>query len=144
MGEELERVTFRPIGLGERKKVAALGRAGIVDEDVEMAELALDRLDQRLGRGLLAQVEHADGGPAPLRSDRLGDLLERRHIAPGEHQVAAFGRECQGNAATDAAARSGHERDLALEAQFHPSPPASASDGDLIALAGQGMKGAGG
>jgi len=41
MGEELERVTVVPIGLGQREEVAALGRACIVDEDVEASELAL-------------------------------------------------------------------------------------------------------
>ena len=57
MREELERVTVFPVGVGQREEIAALGRAGIVDEDVEAAELALYRLDQGLRRARVAQIE---------------------------------------------------------------------------------------
>src|ERR1700732_4209649 len=40
MGEEFQRVAFLPVGIGEREEVAAPGGAGIVHENVEMAELA--------------------------------------------------------------------------------------------------------
>ena len=38
MGEEFQRVAVRPVGVGEREEIAALGGAGIVDQDVEAAE----------------------------------------------------------------------------------------------------------
>ena len=41
MREELEGVTVFPVGVGQREEIAALGGAGVVDEDVEAAELAL-------------------------------------------------------------------------------------------------------
>ena len=56
MAEELQRVAILPIGVGQLEKIAALGGAGIVDEDVERTELALDVFDQLSGRVLLAQV----------------------------------------------------------------------------------------
>ena len=37
MGEELERIAVRPVGVGEGEEIAALGGAGIVDQDVEPA-----------------------------------------------------------------------------------------------------------
>ena len=37
MGEELEREAVLPVVVGELEEIAALGRAGIVDEDVEAA-----------------------------------------------------------------------------------------------------------
>ena len=40
MGEELERKSVLPIGIAEREEVAALGRARIVDQDVQAAEFA--------------------------------------------------------------------------------------------------------
>ena len=42
MREELEGVTVFPVGVGQGEEIAALGSAGVVDEDVEAAELALD------------------------------------------------------------------------------------------------------
>ena len=69
MGEELERVTVLPVGVGQREEIAALGGAGIVDEDVEAAELALHRVDERLRRARIAQIDRDDGGLASLAAD---------------------------------------------------------------------------
>ena len=45
MGEEFQRIAFGPVGVGEREEVAALGGAGIVDQDVEPAVGALRRVE---------------------------------------------------------------------------------------------------
>jgi len=45
MGEEFQRVAVLPIGVGERHEIAALGGAGIVDQNVETAEFTLALLD---------------------------------------------------------------------------------------------------
>jgi hypothetical protein len=37
MGEEFQGVAFLPVGIGEGKKIAAAGGAGIVDQDVQPA-----------------------------------------------------------------------------------------------------------
>ena len=76
-------------------------------------------VDELLRRALLAQIEHGDAGAAAGFADRVGDLIERRRIAAGQHHVAAFGRQSQRDAAADAAARSGHQRDLSLQSHFH-------------------------
>jgi hypothetical protein len=53
----------------------------------------------------------------------LRNLVERAFVAAGEHEIAARLGESQRNAAADAAARSGHERDLSLQAKLHSAIP---------------------
>jgi hypothetical protein len=64
MGEEFQRVTVFPIGVGEGEKIAALDGARVVDENVECAEIALDLLNEFSGRVLLAQVDDGVTGAA--------------------------------------------------------------------------------
>ncbi len=125
MREQLQRVAVLPIGIGQREEIAALGRAGIVDEDVETSELAPRRRDQRRGRARRPQIERADRGLAALAADRLRHVRERRLVAPREQEVAALRGQGQSDAAADAAARSGHQRDLSLQPQLHSQPPCS-------------------
>ena len=54
MGEEFQRIAVFPVGVGKLEEVAALGGAGIVDQNVEPAELALGLLDELFRRGLLS------------------------------------------------------------------------------------------
>ena len=122
VGEELQRVAVLPVGVGELEEAAALGGAGVVDQDVEMAELAPHRLDQRLLRALAAQVERRDRGLAALGADRRRGLVERGLVAPGQQEIAALGRKRQRDGPADAAARPGHQRDLAVQPQFHAPP----------------------
>jgi hypothetical protein len=121
MGEEFQRVALLPIGVGEREEIAALGCAGIVHEDVEMAEFAPRGRDQCGRGGGIAQVERAHRGLAALAADRRRDIVERRCVAAGQQQVAAFVGKRQSDAAADAAARSGHQRDLPLQPELHAS-----------------------
>src|SRR5262245_64592878 len=148
MREKFQRVTVLPIGIGQRQEVPALGRAGIVDENIEAAELAPHRLDQRLGSTWAAQIEHAHRGLASSTADRLRNLVERAFVAAGQQEIAARLGESQRDAAANAAARSGHQRDLSLQPKLHsPTPHAlprrgRRCGGELIALAREGMKGA--
>src|SRR5262245_20045178 len=119
MGEEFQRVALLPIGVGEREEIAAPGGAGIVDEDVEMAELASRGRDQRGRSGGVAQVERAYRGLAALAADRRRDFVERRGVAAGQQQIAAFIGKRQRYAAANAAARSGYQRDLSLQPELH-------------------------
>jgi hypothetical protein len=114
MAEEFQRVAVLPIGVGQGEKIAALGGAGIVDQNVEAAELALELFDQLSRRVLLAQVDDGDPGAASRLADRGRDLFERRRVAAGQHHVAALGRQRQRDTAADAATRSGHQRDFVL------------------------------
>src|SRR5262249_39660133 len=71
VGEELQRKAILPVGVGELEEIAALGGAGIVDEDVEMAELAARRIDEPSRRVLRAQIERDDNGLAVPEPDRV-------------------------------------------------------------------------
>src|SRR5947209_5359090 len=119
MGEEFERVAFRPIVVGKRKEIAPLCGAGIVDENVESAELTPRRLDQRNRRVRLAQIEHAHGRFAAFGPDRLRYFVERRPIAPGEDEITAFVGESKRDAASNAAARARYQGSLAIELELH-------------------------
>src|SRR4029450_230039 len=67
----------------------------------------------------LAQIEHADRGFSSLAADRRCHLLQRLRVAAGEQEIAALIGKSQGDAAADAAARTGHERDLSFQSKLH-------------------------
>src|SRR3954468_11894552 len=90
VGEEFQRKAVGPFGVGQLEEVAALGGAGVVDEDVEPSEFAAHRLDQRLFGAFLAEVEHRDGGLAALGLDRRRDRLKRRLVATGDQEIASL------------------------------------------------------
>jgi hypothetical protein len=119
MGEEFERKAVLPVGIAERRELAALGRARIVDENVEPAELALDRGEECRRRILLPQVERHGDRLGAVRPNQRRDLGQRLLVAPGHGDVHALGRHRQRDAAPDAAARAGDERDFSLEAEPH-------------------------
>jgi hypothetical protein len=85
--------------------------AGVVHEDVEVAELRLDLLDQRLRLRRVADVR-SDGDPADLGRDRVGGVLAGavvdRDLRPSVRQLARDG-------GADPARPAGDERDLPLE-----------------------------
>src|SRR5690348_3735898 len=56
---------------------------------------------------------------APRGADFLGYRLRRRGVAIPHHDPAAFRSEGQRDALADAASSSGHNGDLALDAQLH-------------------------
>jgi hypothetical protein len=105
MGEEFERKAVRPFGVGQLEEVAALGGAGVVDQDVEPAELAAHRLDQRLFGAFLAEVEHRDGGLAALGLDRRRDPCKRASSRPVIRRSQPSSGQRQGDALPNAAAR---------------------------------------
>jgi len=123
MGEKFQRITIFPIGIGQRQEIAALGGAGIVDQNVESAEFAPHRRDQRLDCARLAQVERHHRNLASFAADRLRNVVERACVTTGEHEIAALLGESESDAAADAATRSGHERDLSLQAKLHSATP---------------------
>ena len=103
MGEELERIAVRPVGVGEGEEIAALGGAGIVDQDVEAAERALGGVGQCRRRRVLAQIDRHGLRLAAVRRDRCRRVLERRLVGAGQDEIAPFLGQRHGDAAPDAA-----------------------------------------
>ena len=85
--------------------------AGVVDEDVDVAELRLDALDQRLRlRGIADVRTHRDA--ADLRRDRLGRLVPGA-VVHGHARAAA--RQLARDGGADAARAARDEGDLAVQ-----------------------------
>src|SRR6185437_2732497 len=103
----------------EGEEIAAPGGAGIVDEDVEPAMRLPRRRDERR-RGVGApEIERHDRRRAAEPAHRRRRLGERGLVAAGEHEAAPLGREPFGDAAADAAARAGDERNFPAQLQIH-------------------------
>ena len=91
--------------------------AGVVDEDVERAELRLDRRDAGLDRRAVGDVER-DLVHAPLAAGQLRrGPLERLLVAPVQRDRAAGLHQPAGERAADAAARAGDERDAPADVE---------------------------
>src|SRR4051794_24375309 len=65
----------------------------------------------------MSQVGGHHVGPAAGRADLLGDLVELRLCAGGDHHVSTGFRECHRHRSAKAAACSGDYRDLIVEAK---------------------------
>ena len=104
-----------PAGFGEFEIVDAPGRAGIVDENVELAFAARQFLDQRL--------DPLDGGQVSLNADHLvaqfgAGFLDFIDLARADiDAVDARGEEALDDHLADAAATAGDKRDAPLEAE---------------------------
>ena len=86
--------------------------AGVVDHDVDAAELVLEELGDLLGRlgiGDVGQQHGATDACAPLRWRAVvGGAVEHHH-------VGAFGGQDLGGGLADAARGAGDQHDLAVE-----------------------------
>jgi hypothetical protein len=88
--------------------------AGVVDEDVEPAELVHRLGDDRVAMGFLAKVAGYRDRAAALGLDDapgLGGVVMLAQIGNGD--VGALAREQGGDRAADAAVGAGDDRDLA-------------------------------
>ena len=96
--------------------------AGIVHDDVEIAERLKrrsDRLVAEIGRGDIADERH---GAAALRRDRRHGLGGRIGVEVADHHLGAASRELARDRGADAAARPGHQRHPAVERGHPPLP----------------------
>src|SRR5262249_5995423 len=104
----------------EPRETAGIHGAGVVDEDVDAAELLLRGFDQPLDVGLLRHVglHGVDLAAGLLRQlvTRRVDLLGR---APGDHDAHAFLEEHARGFVADAAAAARHDCAAALDAEIH-------------------------
>ena len=96
--------------------------AGIVDQNVEAAELGDGALDQVANRVLIADIG-GDGEGAPAHGadgvrglvDAAGQAFGGLFALGGHHDIGAFLREADCQRPADAAAGSGDHRDAAAQ-----------------------------
>ena len=80
------------------------------------AERGLRALDHLLHCRLVGDVAGHDHRAAPEGLDLARQLLERRHVARGQHEVRALAGERRADLPAHALGRSGHERDAICRA----------------------------
>jgi hypothetical protein len=87
--------------------------AGVVDQDVELAELAVDGTEDLLDVGFYRHVALDGDRPPACLDDRLHHAFGGRPARVVVHCdiIAASGREPRGRG-PDAAARTGHQHDF--------------------------------
>ena len=125
------KVRFSCSSVMSRDVLVGMLLAGIVDEDVDAAELGHHLLDRAIAEVLVAEIAGDGDRLAPLGLDdplRLRRVVMLAQIEDGD--VGALAREQGGDRAADAAVRAGDQRDLARQAGRSPDrtapSPASA------------------
>ena len=112
-----------PILIAHLEKRLVRPDCGVVDQDVDAAELAERFRRHRLNLVLLADIgddrDRLDPEILRLARDRLRFLLVRARI---DDDIGAFPRELQHRRAADIAPRAGDQRDLPLEPAHDRSP----------------------
>src|SRR5207249_2405016 len=108
-----------PISFAQQKQQIVLGEAGIVDEDVDLAEILLDRLGERLHL-----VAHADVTrvAARLLAEGARGLLRRRAVARAERDLRARVEEGAANVVSNPARPARDECNLSRQIELHPIP----------------------
>jgi hypothetical protein len=95
---------------------------GIVDKDVEPADLACDVVADRADGSRIGEVAGLDMGGSALLLDARGDALQRLAPAPGQHHRRALLGQHQRRRLADAAAGAGDPGDFPLELRQRPLP----------------------
>ncbi len=93
------------------------GDAGVVDEDVDLAELGEGLFDSGLDLVFVGYVDNEGGGLASGGGDGGDEFVELLAVAGGGGDGRAFAGEGQGAGVADALGRSGDQRYAACE--FH-------------------------
>ena len=109
-----------PARLVDLLDIAAGNGAGVVDENIDVGEIAR----QAARRVALAQIERDDrDGDIVLRADLLARRGQIGGGARHQHEVAAFRRQRARGGAADALRSAGDERLAAAEIEVHRIPP---------------------
>ena len=103
--------------LGDREFLRRLANihAGIVDEDVQAAELGYGILNEFRARRIVGDVHHEGGHLHPVLADLGRGCCVLLRIAPRHSDRRARLSEPQRHAKADAAVAAGDERDTAFE-----------------------------
>ena len=110
------------------ERLRQVADAGVVDQDVEPAEVRLGGLDHRAHVGGLADVDTQ----RPRRvADARGHVAARpRRLQVGDQHLRAFGDELARDAGAEARAAAGDDRHLVL--QSHVAPSSAVLDGHRL------------
>ena len=122
-----------PIGLGLLEHRLGDRDAGVVDQDVERAERALDLVQRALDRGALGHIERDARRATARRSDLPAELLELVRLARGEADRGAAVGQRASKAPAEALRGAGHQGDAAAEVEriAHDDGPSSRIPGAL-------------
>ena len=83
---------------------------GVVDQHVDIAQLAGERLEERLDRFTVAHVEDSRVRPTALRLDRGHRRRQPVGVAVTHRHIGAEPRQRDGRGGTDPASGAGHDR----------------------------------
>ena len=119
---EVDRERPVPVGLRRLTDDSAGQHAGVVDQQVQLAELVVDALGQPLVADGVGHVEVDRQRLDLLRLDLRRDGLRRAFLHIGEDHVHPLVRAGQRDAASNARSGAGHQRHLAAQV-VHASPP---------------------
>src|SRR5262249_6250573 len=111
----------------ERQRRGGKLAAGVVDENIDLAEAIEDLPDQRLHLGRLADVA-GEGDRLTFLTQLRDPGIEVLGLARGDHHLGPELEHFHGGGLADAGASSGYERDLALEQPGREGIPACGVD----------------
>lgn len=111
-------VEFVHVHAQQVQVLARVRSADVVAQDVQVAEFADGGGDHVGDRALVGDVHGDRQRPAARGLDERGGLLGTPGVVVGDHDPGAFPAHQFGGGPPDTAARTGDDRDLALEA-FH-------------------------
>ena len=114
-----------PVAVGDLEERLRLEDAGIVDENIDRAQLPHQAIDL----GGAADIA-GDAGYRGFRlaRDALHRFVDLSLAAPVDDHRGAFTCETLGNGETDALRGAGDKRALAAELEIHGQPPLLPSD----------------
>ena len=92
--------------------------AGVVNENMQVAEVLDDVIDEFAQRGDTAQVDGIRFGASALCFGRLYGFVQRRLFTRSDSDVSAGVGECIYDSASDAAASAGDECDFPRKAEL--------------------------
>jgi hypothetical protein len=112
--KELEREAVGEIFVGQIEELAALGGAGVVDQDVDLSEsLDSEVGDPPAGVGQ-AQIQCNGVRGSPGATNLGCGGIEQRLVTGAQNHARPCGCQAHRDAASDAPAGAGHDRNLTL------------------------------
>ena len=115
---QVRRQGLVPIFLGEFLGRREQLHARVVNENMQVAEVLDDIIDEFAQRGDAAQVDGVRFGASALCLGRLYGLIQRSLFTRSDRDVGAGVGECVYDRASDAAASAGDDCDFPRKAEF--------------------------